>query len=38
MYATTKKYENLIREVTTQEQADILLEEIEQKLIRECLI
>lgn len=38
MYATAKKYENLIREVTTKEQADVLLEEIEQKLIRECQI
>lgn len=37
-YALAKKYENLIREVSTQEQADILLEEIEQKLIRECQI
>jgi hypothetical protein len=37
-YANVKKYENLIREVSTQEHADMLLEEIEQKLIRECQI
>lgn len=37
-YANAKKYENLIREVSTQEQADLLSEEIEQKLIRECRI
>ena len=37
-YATAKKYENLIREVSTKKQADALLEEIEQKLIRECQI
>jgi hypothetical protein len=37
-YATTKKYENLIREVSTKERADELIEEIEQKLIRECHI
>ena len=37
-YALAKKYENLIREVSTQEQAAILLEQIEQKLIRECQI
>lgn len=37
-YAIVKKYENLIREVSTKEQADVLLEEIEQKLIRECQI
>jgi hypothetical protein len=37
-YATAKKYENLIREVSTKEHADQLIEEIEQKLIRECQI
>lgn len=37
-YATAKKYENLIREVSTKERADELIEEIEQKLIRECHI
>jgi hypothetical protein len=37
-YANVKKYENLIREVSTKEQADTLLEEIQQKLIRECQI
>lgn len=37
-YANVKKYENLIREVSTKEQADMLLEQIEQKLIRECQI
>ncbi len=37
-YATAKKYENLIREVSTKERADELIQEIEQKLIRECHI
>lgn len=38
IYATAKKYENLIREVSTKEQADLLVEELEQKLIRESQI
>lgn len=38
VYSVAKKYENLIREVTTKEQADILAEEIQQKLFRECFI
>jgi hypothetical protein len=37
-YAIAKKYENLIREVSTKQQADALLEQIQQKLIRECQI
>lgn len=38
IYATAKKYENLIREVSTKEQANLLIEELEQKLIRESQI
>lgn len=38
VYAVTKKYVSLIRSVTTQEQADILLAEIHQKLYAETFI
>lgn len=37
-YSMAKKYENLIREVNTKEQADELLENIEQKIFRESRI
>ena len=37
-YAVSKKYQNLIRQVTTQEQADELMNEITQKLISETRI
>ena len=37
-YATTKKYQQLIREVKTQEQSDSLLKEMRQKLILESFI
>lgn len=37
-YSTTKKYERMIRSVETKEQADKVMESIEQKLIRETFI
>jgi hypothetical protein len=37
-YATIKKYQSLIREVNTQEQADALSAEMEQKLLKETFI
>lgn len=37
-YAISRKYINLIRQVTTQEQADILMNEITQKLVSETRI